>query len=66
MQEIFFTILVIWILFRVFGNTRVYVFNNTSKPKEEKREGKVKVDHIPPKEKSKGPEGDYVDFEEIK
>ena len=68
MQEIFFTILVIWILFRVFGSRTVnHVFTvKTDQPKEEKKEGEIKVDYIPPKEKPKADGGEYVDFEEVK
>ena len=73
MQEIFFTILVIWILFRIFGRTSfttTYTFNqNNYHPREEKKKDDVKIDHIPRKDEQKkkgGDEGEYTDFEEIK
>jgi hypothetical protein len=73
MQEIFFTILVVWILFRIFGRAKVahtYTFtqNNYNKPEEKKKED-VKVDYIPPaggQKKKDGDDGEYVDYEEVK
>lgn len=72
MQEIFFTILVIWVLFRIFGRASAvtnYTFNqNNYRPKEEKKPD-VKIEYIPGKEKNKkkdGDEGEYTDYEEIK
>jgi hypothetical protein len=75
MQEIFFTILVIWILFRLLGrasatSSTTYTFtqNNYQKQEEEKKKDDVKIDYIPGKgEKKKGgDEGEYTDYEEIK
>ena len=70
-QEIFFTLLVIWIVFRIFrstSNRKQSVFNftthhhHTEKPKE--GENKVKTEGVPKRKDIK--EGEYVDFEEIK
>jgi hypothetical protein len=75
MQEVFFTILVVWILFRVLnsGNTggnRSYTFtqhNYGKQQQEAKKEGDVDITYIPKSKSGKSPEsGDYVDFEEIK
>lgn len=72
MQEIFFTILVIWVLFRIFGRTSVahnYTFtqNNYHKNEEKKRE-EVRIEHIEGKDKKKknDDDGEYVDYEEVK
>lgn len=67
MQEIFFTLLVIWLLFRIFGNNTVrHVFTmNMNKPKEEKSGREIKVDYIPPKNKLNTEEGEYVDYEDL-
>ena len=74
MQKIFFTLLIIWVLFRIFGSRTVrHIFTvNVNKPNEEKKsydkssEGKVKVDYIPPKNKGERKDGEYVDYEEVK
>jgi hypothetical protein len=75
MQEIVFTIIVVWVLFRIFGSTSVahnYTFtqNNYTKTEEKKKED-VKIDFIPPKRdvkdrKDNDDEGEYVDYEEVK
>lgn len=73
MQEIFFTILIIWILFRVLngsGSRTVYYTQNNYHPREEKKdEGATRITHIPqgkPKKENDQGGGEYVDFEEIK
>lgn len=73
MQEFFFTLLIIWILFKIFGKGMIkhqsftYTQNNYNKPEERKKEGEIKVDYIPNK-KQKGikEDGEYIDYEEIK
>jgi len=74
MQEIFFTILVIWILFRVlnsgtWSNKRTVNFtqNNFNQQESPKKEGETKITYIPENKTGKPPRDDeYVDFEEIK
>lgn len=80
MQDFFFTILVIWLLFKILGGTasaRTFTFNTTNyHPKPEstnKREGEVKIDNATSAEKPapKKPTfnkdaGEYIDYEEIK
>ena len=72
MQEIFFTILVIWVLFKILSSsTTRHIFTvNINKPREEKRkqEGETKIEYIPgDKKPPRTPgKGEYVDFEEIK
>ena len=74
-KEIFFTIVVIWILFRIFGRKITVVHNHNTftqnnYDKEEKRKEDVKIDYVPKKDQKKGPgkddEGEYIDFEEVK
>ncbi len=74
MQEIFFTILVVWVLFRIFGasaKVKTFTFNtqhNYHQTQEQQDDGKVKVKHVT-KETNKKNEidkGEYVDFEEVK
>jgi hypothetical protein len=72
MQEFIFTLVIIYVFYRVFGrNVRVYHFNNFQAPQDKpsRPEGKISVDYIPSKEqkgKKREDSGDYVDYEEIK
>ncbi len=74
MRDVFFTILIIWVLWRIFSSRTVvqtFTINtqNNHPPKgEPDAKGGVKIDHVPPpKDKKKGnDDGEYVDFEEIK
>lgn len=74
MQEFIFTLVVIYVLFRVFGkNVKVYHFNNYAPPANpretsRKNEGRIKVDYIPPQkgDGKKDSDGEYVDYEEVK
>lgn len=72
MEEFLFTVIAIYILFRVFGksNVKVYHFNNYNQPPErpvKRDEGKITIDK---KRGGKGPkddnDGEYIDYEEIK
>lgn len=71
MQEIFFTILVIWVLFRIFGrasssSTYTFTQNNYHK-KEEKASNDVKIEHIGKKsDRKKDDDIEDVDYEEVK
>jgi hypothetical protein len=67
MADIFYTILIAWVLWRIFGGSSVktQVFHHHySQPK---KEGEVKVSGIsaPPKKASDN-QGEYVDYEEVK
>ena len=73
MQEIFFTILVIWLLFKIFGGrarVQTFTFNQTQNHdhyNDVKKDGKVEVTHIPgKKDKKQNDQGEYVDYEEVK
>lgn len=68
MQEVFYTVLVIWILFRVFGgSSRIYVHHSvkTDSRSETKNAetGKVTIEK---KQPGKDAQTEYTDFEEIK
>ncbi len=74
MRDVFFTLLVIWVLWRIFGSFSrskgSFTFNtqnnNYSEPK--KKEGEVTLDNpnLGASKKNKNEVGEYVDFEEIK
>ena len=73
MQELFFTILIIWILFRVLNSSsspRSGVFftqNNFHQKERSAEQGKTDVTYVPKEEKKKSDDiGEYVDFEEMK
>jgi hypothetical protein len=68
MKDIFYTILVVWVIWRILNSLNL-IKTRTSGPKPEqgRRPGETKVDYIPPKNKGKyDGEGEYVDYEEIK
>jgi hypothetical protein len=75
MQEFFFTILAIWVIWRLFSSfsgskpaSRTYQQTNNnyySEPK--KQEGEVRIEtKVSPESKIPPTEGEYVDYEEIK
>lgn len=74
MQEFFYTILAIWLIWRIFG-----AFSNSKKQSAANnfqqtnnnyyntpRPGDVKVEENPKKKSDKSTDDDYVDYEEIK
>ncbi len=73
MRDVFYTILVVWLIWRIFNSISSY---NQTKQKgasgnpssfNPPKEGKTSVDHVPPvKKRIRDDEGEYVDFEEIK
>lgn len=79
MQEFLLTLVVIFVLFRIFGKSRTqgstnhFTFNQNNFNNQEtqkKPDGKVRIDKMPnSKSTSKNntnDSGDYVDYEEIK
>jgi hypothetical protein len=68
MRDVFYTLLVVWIIWRIMNGVNV-IRTKTSAPSQpsQKREGETTVDFVPPKKKSVADsEGEYVDYEEIK
>ena len=69
MRDVFFTILAVWVVYRIWNgiqsvNTRA---GNNPGPGPARKDGSVSVDYIPPKQKNKNDDdGEYVDYEEIK
>jgi hypothetical protein len=75
MQEFFYTILAIWLIWRIFG-----AFSNSKKERASNsysqtnnnyyhtpESGEVKMQQAPKKDQKKNPyDDDYVDYEEIK
>ena len=72
MKDVFYTILVVWIIWKVIG---VFTFYSSAKAKftagrqrnPDQPEGKTSIKYSPTTEqKISDDEGEYVDFEEIK
>ncbi len=72
MRDVFYTILVVWILWRVFNsirNHRAKQGNSVNNPfqNNKQREGETSIDYAPPiKKKISDDEGEYVDYEDVK
>lgn len=72
MRDVFYTILIIWIVWRIFNSISNYrtkhaSSSNPSSSNKKTTDGQTKVDYIPPvKKKISDDEGEYVDYEEIK
>jgi hypothetical protein len=68
MADIFYTVLIIWVLWRMFGGTtKAYVFHKHHHAPPQKREGDVSVTHKKEEKKNKPDDGgEYIDYEEIK
>lgn len=72
MRDVFYTILVVWILWRIFSSISGYKAqqkNNStasSTSQNNRKQGDTSVDYIPPvKKKISDDEGEYVDYEEL-
>jgi hypothetical protein len=68
MKDVFYTVLVVWIIWRVLNSVNVYRSkqSNAQQPPSRK-EGETTVDYVPPTKKTiNDDEGEYVDYEEIK
>lgn len=72
MRDVFYTILTVWIIWRIVNAISVYSgrktqYNSPGNQGPRREEGKTSVDYIPPlNKKIKDDEGEYVDYEEIK
>lgn len=68
MKDIFYTLLVAWILWRIFSSVNAHRAKKASQQQTtSKKEGETTVNYVPPKKKNVGDvEGEYVDYEEIK
>jgi hypothetical protein len=68
MADIFYTILIAWVLWKIFGgvsSSRVHVFHHNAKPKKE-GDAKITSDKNTRNKKSSDDVGEYVDYEEVK
>lgn len=71
MRDVFYTILVVWIIWRIYTSISVYktrqATNTDTTTSNNRKAGETHVDYIPPtKKKLNDDDGEYVDFEEVK
>ncbi len=68
MKDVFYTLLVAWILWRIFSSVNSHRAKQANQQQTaSKKEGETTVNFVPPKKKNVGDvEGEYVDYEEIK
>jgi len=68
MADLFYTLLIIWVLWRIFGSTGktpVQFRHNMRSP--EQKEGEVTITSVPkPDQQKRNEGGEYVDYEEVK
>jgi hypothetical protein len=65
MQEFILTLVVIFVLFKVFGRSNVIHFNQHHH-NHQSNNGEIKIKPHNSKNKRSNDEGEYVDYEEIK
>lgn len=67
MKDVFYTILVVWVVWRILNSVNSHRAKQASQQQtSSKKEGETTVNFVPPKKKSVGDdEGEYVDYEEI-
>ncbi|MDF2438712.1 MAG: hypothetical protein K0Q95_3088 [Bacteroidota bacterium] len=69
MKDVFYTLLVIWIIYRIVSSlnaARSKQAASSDQNTRHRKPGETTVDYIPPKDKNKHDDkGEYVDYEEI-
>lgn len=68
MADVFYTVLIIWVLWRIFGGSaKSTVYHRHSYDQPGRKEGEVSVSPTESSgQKKDNDKGEYVDFEEIK
>jgi hypothetical protein len=69
MGDVFYTILIVWVIWRIFGRSPVktHVIHHHDYNQPRNNEGEVRISSNKKEEKEKRKDdGEYVDFEEIK
>jgi len=67
MADVFYTVLVVWVIWRIFGKSNnSTVHHKHTYEDNSRREGEVTIKNIPKDENRHGDAGEYVDFEEVK
>jgi hypothetical protein len=67
MRDVFYTILVVWIISRIFSAFSSKPKSETASSNYKSKQGETNIKYTPEKKKSVGDDfGDYVDFEEVK
>lgn len=69
MRDLFYTILVVWILWRILNSISAYKSKQSARAQSDytPKQGETKIEYVPPqKKKMPDDEGEYVEYEEIK
>ena len=68
MADLFYAILIIWVLWRIFGSTVKTNVQFRQEPRSAvRKEGDVTITSVPKQDQQKGNDtGEYVDYEEVK
>ena len=65
MRDVFYTILVVWIIWRILNAINTHKSGQVSNSQSQRKEGETNVDFIPPTKKNiRDDEGEYVDYDE--
>ena len=67
MADLFYTILIVWVLWRIFGGSaKSTVYHKHQYQQPGKREGDVTVTKTSQEQNNDDDRGEYVDYEEVK
>ncbi len=67
MADVFYTILIIWILSRIFGGTTKHTVQRKHEYQQpQKKEGEVTITQTKSSSNKNNDSGEYVDYEEVK
>ncbi|MGB3946589.1 MAG: hypothetical protein WBM13_01275 [Bacteroidia bacterium] len=69
MRDLFYTILVVWVLWRIFNSLSAYKSKQSAnaQARYNTKQGETKIEYVPPqKKKMPDTEGEYVEYEEVK
>ena len=69
MRDVFYTILIVWILWRVLNSISAYKSKQSTGNQSNYnfKQGETKIKYVPPqKKKMPDDEGEYVEYEEVK
>ena len=70
MRDVFFTIMVVWLVYRIYNSikgSKTFIFQKHEHHHYKNEEGKVKIKQAESKKQTTtADEGEYVDYEEIK
>ena len=66
MADVFYTILIVWVLWKIFGKSSVKTYSSNHQQASKKKEGETTVSYDKKKNNKQNDDGEYIDYEEIK